>query len=282
MIALAKDITKNQPTHPEESNNPKLKEYMDYQRKLNHGQIISQSLEHAKASLGDKMAEDDADKIKDYLKNTFPYSSAFADANQLTTMLRKLINAQNAANNWYQTNSFYNAVLYDSIEHCIKTYNHLLGQASDQAKEYNISQGVEVDFDDWAQLYFHNLDWMIGQKPNYVHFIFKMRNKAIEEALSIEMKGGKTKQEALEIIKDDFEIDSAAIKMILGNPMEPEDQEILYTTRENPIYDYLHEANADMGVADGECLIDHAYSLAHQLKGLNEEQVETLLMEAER
>jgi len=36
MLAFAKDIIQKELNHPEEGNNPKLKEYMDYQRKIHH------------------------------------------------------------------------------------------------------------------------------------------------------------------------------------------------------------------------------------------------------
>ena len=48
MLAFAKDITQNNPNHPEESKNSELKEYMDYQRTLNHERLIYHALDEAK------------------------------------------------------------------------------------------------------------------------------------------------------------------------------------------------------------------------------------------
>ena len=36
MLAFALDITQNKPANPKESENDEIKQYMDYQRKLNH------------------------------------------------------------------------------------------------------------------------------------------------------------------------------------------------------------------------------------------------------
>ena len=40
MLAFAKDITQGQPTTVKESENDELKQYMEYQRKLNHERLV--------------------------------------------------------------------------------------------------------------------------------------------------------------------------------------------------------------------------------------------------
>lgn len=280
MLAFAKDITQNKPTHPEESKYPQLKEYMEYQRKLNHERLVYHALDEAKNLLHEIMDDKDQEKQKSRLEKVFPFSHEFANADTLLLMLRKLINAHNSTNNWYRMNQYYFALVYDCIERFLKEYNQLVKEQPEKAKEYNVSEGVEVDFDDWIQLYFQGLDFCLGKKINYVHFVFMRRNATIAEAISVEMKGGKTKEAALEAIKDDFGIDPSATKIILGKSLDHKDLELFYTSVENPIYASLHDANT--GFMDEETLLDHSYFLAHQLKGLSEGEAASMFEEMEK
>ena len=54
MLAFAKDITQSNPKHSQEDQNPELREYMDYQRRLNHERLVYHSLDHAKTELREK------------------------------------------------------------------------------------------------------------------------------------------------------------------------------------------------------------------------------------
>ena len=51
MLAFAKDITQNQPKTSKESDNDELKQYMEYQRKLNHERLVYHALDYAKIHL---------------------------------------------------------------------------------------------------------------------------------------------------------------------------------------------------------------------------------------
>jgi hypothetical protein len=284
MLAFAKDISRQNPTHPEESQFPQLKTYMDYQRKLNHERLVYHSLDEAKSLLGKIIEESGGseEKLKERLKKDFPVTREFADADTILLMLRKLVNAQNSTNNWYRMNEYFFALVYDCVEGFLRKYNDLVREQSAKVREYNISDGVEVDFDDWVLLYFHNLDFLLEKQFAYVHFIFKKRNMAIREALSAQIKGGISKESALEAIKDDFGIDPCAIKIISQTPLNHKDLELFYTSVENPIYEDLYDSNSSAGFMDGESLADHSYFLAHQLKGLSEENALTVFQEIER
>ncbi len=282
MLAFAKDITKNKPTHPEESNYPQLKVYMDYQRTLNHDRLVYHALDESKELLRNIMDESDEKKQASRFKEAFPFSHEFAKPDTLMLMLRKLVNAQNSTNNWYRLNNFYFAVLYDCIERFVKTYNQLLKSQPEKAKEYKVSDGVEVDFDDWSQLYFPDLDFLVGKKTAHPHYIFMRRNEAIFAALSVELKGGKTKEAALEAIKNQFAIEPTSIKVILSKLVDHKDLELLYTSVENPIYENLYDPNSSSGFMDGESLLDHAYFLAHQFKGLSSEEAAAIFEEIEK
>lgn len=281
MLAFAKDITKNNPTHSEEANDAKLKSYMDYQRRLNHELFVYHSLEHAKTCL-QKNIEDcrgDNEKLKPCLQQVFPFAHRFADGNVLMLMLRKLINGHNSSNNWYRMNAFYYTLVYDCLERFCKIYNRLVRESPEKAGDYNdISGGTEIDFDDWVQLFFHDLDFLVGRKPHYTHYTFSKRNAAIAEAIDRAMKTGKSRADALAEIRGEYDIDTSAIAVILGKRIEEKDLELFYTSAENPIYEYLYQSE-EMGFGDGETLIDHSYFLSFQLKGLSAQEAEAVMAE---
>lgn len=269
MLAFAKDITQNNPRHPEEEKNSELKEYMDYQRKLNHERIIYHSLEHAKNQLQQnlKTYEGDPENLSKFLQEAFPLSHSLANPDSLLLMIRKLINGHNQTNNWYRMNAYYYALVFDSMKRFIEMYNRMLRNSPDQAKEFNVSQGVEIDFDDWTHLYFPDLDFHMGRELSYTHYPFAKRNKTIEEEIQKAVRSGKTREEALQALKGDYEIDEVSIKVLMDKKITPKDLELFYTSVENPIYDYLtHGEEGRWGSMDGETLMDHSYYMGSHLK----------------
>lgn len=284
MLAFAKDITKIDPNHPEESKNDNLKKYMEYQRQINQEKLIHHALDHTKTYLQQAIndARGDDKKVQAYTKKAFPASSRFANGDSLMLMLRKLTNAHNATKNWYRMNHYYNAVAYDALDRFIRIYNRLLREAPEKAAEYDISSRTEVDFDDWVRLYFQDLDFLVGQRMNYVHFDFRKRNRAIEEKIQQETTAGKSKEDALKAAAEEFNIEPAAVQVILGKEASQADMELFYTSTENPIYQYLYDPNAEGALQDGETLIDHSYFLAHQLRGLSETEAEQVLSEIQK
>ena len=267
MLAFALDITQNKPKNSKESDNDELKQYMDYQRKLNHEKLVIHSLEFAKNQLEENIESSEDVKLSQFLKNVFPISHQFSDADTLILMLRKLMNSQNSTNNWYRMNSFFNAVVFESIKEFVKVYNQMLVNSPDKAKELGVSEGIEVDFEDWSYLYFPDVDFHIGKSLSYTHYPFAKRNKAIEEKWQEELKKGKSKEEALKEIQPDYEIDDTSVKILLGKKITSSDLELLYTSVENPIYEALTDLeDGRWGVMDGESLLDHTYYMGAHLK----------------
>jgi hypothetical protein len=284
MLAFAKDITQKEPHHPEEGQNAKLKEYMDYQRKINHEKLIYHSLDHAKNYL-QKTINDmrgDENKLKGYLKQAFPVAHRYADSDTLMLMLRKLLNAHNATNNWYRLNRFYSGLVYDAMNRFTQIYNRLINEAPEKSDEYDITDKVAVDFDDWVRLFFHDLDFLIGQPLSHVHFTFRKRNIAIEKSLQESADAGKSREEAIKEAKNQFNIEEDAVTILSNKAVDQKDLELFYTSVENPIYEFLYDTASEEGFMDGECLIDHSYFLSHQLKGLSEKDAESVVDEIER
>lgn len=270
MLAFAKDISQTDLKHPEEDKNSELKQYMDYQRQLDHERIVYHSIDHAKTGLQEKIQEamGDNEKLIPYLQQAFPLSHQLAEPDTLMLMLRKLINGHNSTNNWYRMNSYYYALVYDCINGFIQFYNQLIHSSSkEKLADYNISGGAEIDFDDWVNLYFPDLDFHIGKNLEAAHYPFAKRNKAIQEDIHKEMQSGKTLEQALEAVKGDYEIDDTSIMVLLNKKITPKDLELFYTSVENPIYEYLNPMQEGRwGLMDGESLLDHAYYLGSQLK----------------
>jgi len=284
MLAFAKDITQKEPNHPEESQNAKLKEYMDYQRKINHEKLIYHSLDHAKSFL-QKTINDlrgDANKLKGYMEQAFPVAHRYADSDTVMLMLRKLLNAHNATNNWYRLNRFYFGLVYDAMNRFVQIYNRLVREAPEKSDAFGITDKLEIDFDDWVRLYFHDLDFLIGQPLPYVHFTFRKRNLAIEDSIQKGIDTGRSRKEAIEETAKQFNIEEDAVTILLNKTIGEKDLELFYTSAENPIYEFLYDTASEEGFMDGECLIDHSYFLSHQLQGLSNEDAESVVSEIER
>ena len=270
MLAFAKDITKKISSHPEEDKNSELKEYLDYHRALNHERLIYHSLDHAKTNLQNGMTEaaGDQEKLQNYLKHNFPVSGEILKgADTIIFMLRKLINGQNSTNNWYKMNAYYLALAYDSIKSFIDIYNKITQKNPDTAEEFKISEGMEVDFDDWVYLFFPDLDFHIGTELEGSHYPFAKRNKAIEENISKETTTGKSFEEALELVKEKNGIEDTSINFLQKKEISKKELELFYTSVENPIYEYLTEReDGSWGAVEGESLLDQAYYLGSTLK----------------
>jgi len=267
MLAFVLDITQNKPANSKENENDEVKQYMDYQRKLNHINLVKHSLEYAKNQLQENIDSSESEKLSQFLKDVFPISHQFADVETLMLMLRKLVNSQNSSNNWYRMNSFYHAVVFESMKEFVKFYNLLLVESPEKAKDFGVSEGTEVDFEDWSYLYFQDMDFHIGRSLSYTHYPFAKRNKTIEEEWQKGIDEGKSKAEALKAIQADYEIDDTSVKILLGQKISPPDLELLYTSVENPIYEALTEVeDGRWGVMDGESLLDHTYYMGAHLK----------------
>ena len=164
-------------------------------------------------------------------------------------------------------NAYYYALVFDSMKRFVKIYNQLGLEAPEKAKEYGIAEGVQIDFDDWAYLYFPDLDFHIGNDLGYTHYPFAKRNKAIEDEISEKIKSGSSQEEAINAVKDQYEMDETSLKVLLGKPITPEDTELFFTSVENPIYEALTESeDGRWGMMDGESLLDHSYYMGSHLK----------------
>ncbi len=269
MLALSKDITLKEPKHPQEEKDAKLKDYMDYQRNLNNVQIVYHSLKHAKTKLEQNLEvhRKNPENLSDFIVKTFPFSHRFADPKTLLLMLKKLIMGHNTPKKWYRVNSYFYALIYDCLKEFIVYYNRLISDSPENAKNYTVSHGRVIDFDDWVYLFFPDLDFHLGNELKSKQYPLAQRNKVIEEDLAKESENGCSKEEALKKVQKKFEIDDCSIKILLGKKISNDDLELFHTSMDNPIYEFLtQKMDGSWDSIDGESLMDQAYTMGSQLK----------------
>jgi hypothetical protein len=243
---------------------------MDYQRALDHERLIYHALDYSKTELQNSITklQGRQEKLEDYLKNNFPISyKPLKSADTIIFMLRKLINGHNSSNNWYKMNAYYHALAYDCIKCFTAFYNTIIQKNPEEAEEFKISKGIEVDFDDWTHLFFPDLDFHLGKNVDGSQYPFAKRNKAIEENITKEVDAGKSFKEALQVVKEKHDIDDACTDFLQDKEISKENIELFYTSAENPIYEYLTEReDGSWGAVEGESLLDQAYYLGSTLK----------------
>lgn len=269
MLAFAKDITQNKPNHRDENKNPELRNYMNYQRKLNHVRLVYYSLKHAKNELQENLQQlrKNGKSAGPYLEQSFPLSHHFADNKTLTLMLKKLVGGHNEAKQWYRMNAYYYTLTYDCMNQFIQYYNQLVADSAEEAREFTFAGGGAIDFGDWVYLYFTHLDFHIGTPLDQIQYPFAKRNKTIEEEIDKKTHNGNTLEETLKSLKEQYEIDDIAIKVLLHKPISHEDLELFHTSIKNPIYELLnHQQKGSWEAMDGETLMDQAYNFGSQLK----------------
>jgi hypothetical protein len=269
MLAFAKDITQSQPNHRDEDKNPELKNYMNYQRKLNHARIVYYSLKHAKNELQENLQQlrKNGENKEVYLEQTFPLAHHFADDKTLTLMLKKLVSGHNDDKQWYRMNDYYHALVFDCMDRFIKHYNQMVRDSAEEANDFTFAGGGEIDFGDWTYLYFPHLDFHIGTPLDQPQYPFAKRNKAIQEAIDKKTDSGETLEEALKSLKEEYEIDDDVIKVILHKKISHDDLELFHTSIKTPIYELLtHQQKGSWEALDGETLMDQAYNFGSQLK----------------
>ena len=243
---------------------------MNYQRALDHERLIYHALDYSKIELQNSMTkfQGKKEKIDDYLKNNFSISYlSIKSADTVIFMLRKLINGHNSSNNWYRMNAYYYALVYDCMKSFISFYNTIIQKNPEKVDEFKISNGIEIDFDDWVHLFFPDLDFHVGKNLEGSQYPFAKRNKAIEENIAKEVKAGKPFEEALQSVKEKHDIEDASIDFLKNKEISKDNIELFYTSAENPIYEYLTEReDGSWGAVEGESLLDQAYYLGSTLK----------------
>jgi hypothetical protein len=130
-----------------------------------------------------------------------------------------------------------------------------------------LSSGVEVDFDDFVNNYWLNLDFMIFSQADFPHARHMKRKAAIEETIQQCMAEGEEPLVALENLELDLKPDEATLKLLRRDPVETRLLELTGHPEIGKQYDSLNneftenQQHGKISLIDADYLANHEHSL---------------------
>ena len=236
MLIFAKDITQRDHQHAREADNAALREYMEYQRKLFPYTVIRAGLDLAYKELDDILNYVDNDHrkpegamrdeypadIPEWYRRQFPWSGSFMEMEDMHSLMVLLIKAMDSFRTYEKANTYHWTVLYDTTRNIVRVYNELLNTDAGRARDIQLSQGVEVDFEDCVNNYWPHLEFMILSKPDYAHSRLMERVHQAEEAIKQHMAEGEAPLAVLEKAEEQFAFDPATLPLLRRDPLRPD------------------------------------------------------------
>jgi hypothetical protein len=273
MLIFAKDISNRDHKHSCEGDDPKLKAYMEYQRKLFPYTIVRAGLDLAYKELDDILEYQDNDlqppedssrkeypaDIPHWYKTRFPWSSAFLKMEDLHFSLVTMVKAMDSFRTEETVNSYHLAILYDAVHNIVEIYNGLLKQNADQARDIHLSSGVVVGFDDFINNYWPHLDFMILSQPDFPHAVLMPRNREIEEDIKNLMADGVEPLKALETIAATFDLSATTLAMLRRDPVKTDDLNLDSNIQKTDTFKGLYEEIANNSNGGKISFIDREY-----------------------
>jgi len=234
MLIFSKDIGRRDHTHALEDKLPDLKRYMEYQRKLFPYTVVRAGLDLAYKEIDDILNFVDNDyrppadsnrqeypaDVDQWYRQRFPWSSAFLKMEDMHYTLVTLVKVMDSFRTHETGNSYHWTVLYDSVHNIIQVYNSLIREKPDQSRDIHLSSGVEVDFDDFINNYWPNLDFMVFSQADFPHARHMKRKAAIEDTIQQRMAEGEEPLVALGNLESDLKPDEATLKLLKRDPVE--------------------------------------------------------------
>jgi hypothetical protein len=233
MLIFAKDIGERDHKHAHEAENPALREYMEYQRKLFPYTVIRAGLDLVYKELDDvlnyidndhqkpegSMREDYPSDIPDWYRQQFPWSGSFMAMEDMHSLLVLLIKAMDSFRTYERGNTYHWTVLYDSTRNIVKVYNELLSADPAHARDIQLSQGVEVNFEDFINNYWPHLEFMILSKPDFPHTRLMERVQQVEDYVKERMAEGEAPLAALEQAGKQYDLEPATLSLLRRDPI---------------------------------------------------------------
>jgi len=275
MLIFAKDIGERDHKHARESDNPALREYMEYQRKLFPYTIIRAGLDLAYKELDDilnyidndyqkpedSMREDYPSDIPDWYRHQFPWSGSFMEMEDMHSLLVLLIKVMDSFRTYEKGNTFHWTVLYDTTRNIVKVYNELLSADPAHARDIQLSQGVEVNFEDFINNYWPHLEFMILSKPDFAHTRLMEHVQQVEDFVKERMAEGEAPLSALEQAGKQYDLDPATLSLLRRDKINP-DQAALetFSLKESP-FESLYQVvpESDDSSVTGLSILDSEY-----------------------
>jgi hypothetical protein len=281
MLIFAKDIGERDHKHSREAENKALREYMEYQRKLFPYTVIRAGLDLAYKELDDilnyidndyqkpedSMRDDYPSDIPDWYRQQFPWSGSFMEMGDMHSLLVMLIKAMDSFRTYEKGNTYHWTVMYDTTQNIVKVYNELLSADPTHARDIQLSQGVEVDFEDFINNYWPHLEFMILSKPDFAHTRLMERVQQVEDFVKERMADGEAPLIALEQAGKQYDLEPATLSLLRRDPISPDLAALeTFSLKESP-YEPLSQSisEGDDSPFVGLSLVDAEYERSFQL-----------------
>jgi hypothetical protein len=282
MLIFAKDIGERDHKHAREADNPALREYMEYQRKLFPYTVIRAGLDLAYKELDDilnyidndhqkpegSMRDDYPSDIPDWYRQQFPWSGSFMEMEDMHSLLVMLIKAMDSFRTYEKGNTYHWTVLYDATRNIVKVYNELLSADPTHARDIQLSQGTEVNFEDFINNYWPHLEFMILSKPDFAHTRLMERVLQVEGFVKERMADGEAPLVALEQAGKQYDLDPATLSLLRRDPINPDLAALeAFSLKESPFESLAQTIiEGDDSPFTGLSLVDAEYEKNFQLR----------------
>jgi len=279
MLIFAKDIGERDHKHSRENENPELKEYMEYQRKLYPYTVIRAGIDLAYKELddilcyidnGNQKPEDSTrdeypQDIPGWYKYRFPWTGSFVTMEDAHAILVRLIKAMDSFRTQEACNTYHWAVLYDSTHNIVNVYNELLKTDFNSARDIRLSNNIEVRFDDFINNYWPHLEFMILSQPDYSHVRLLERVHRIEDEIKESLGDGAAPLEVLEQAAANHGFAPATLPLLRRDAIDPQWVELVPQPMDGQGYAHLNELLPEGTACAGLPMIDAEYEMNFQL-----------------
>ena len=131
-----------------------------------------------------------------------------------------LVKAMDSFGTHEKINAYHWSVLYDSVHNIIQVYNDLIQNDPGNSRDIHLSNSVEVNFDDFINNYWPDLDFMVFSQADYPHARHQERKNLLEEEIKDIMSEGVEPLVALEKLDHPFKLDQATLKLLRRDPVD--------------------------------------------------------------
>ena len=279
MLIFAKDIGERGHKHSQEDENPELKVYMQYQRKLYPYTVIRAGIDLAYKELDDILSyvDNDHQKPEDsnrdeypedvpgWYQHRFPWTGSFMAMEDAHAILVRLIQAMDSFRTQEACNTYHWAMLYDTTHNIVQVYNELLVTDFNSARDIRLSNNIEVRFEDFINNYWPHLEFMILSQPDYPHARLMERIRRIEEEIKESLGDGTVPLEALEKAGARHAFDPATLPLLRRDAIDPKWVDLVSQPLVDQGYAHLNELLPEGAPYAGLPVIDAEYEMNFQL-----------------
>jgi hypothetical protein len=163
------------------------------------------------------------------------------------SLLVLMIKAMDSFRTYEKCNAYHWTVLYDTTRNITKVYNELLSADPTHARDIQLSQGVEVNFEDFINNYWPHLEFMILSKPDFAHTRLMERVQQVEDFVKERMADGEAPLAALEQAGKQYDLDPATLSLLRRDKLLPDLAALqIFSLKESP-FESLYQAVPEGG-----------------------------------